>query len=193
MPDLFFCLKMLRASNQTTIITWVHTGMRPGYAANHLTTFPSLPVCILGYMRRKPGQRGQQLHLSRSPFQVTGDQGIRVCNVSLSHHPTSETDKSLWPPSHPTCANRADRTALVLTTVLYLPLTTVLRDLQMPLKVMVATEPALRKGGCWSCRTQRKVALELLSPHLGSSKVQWMNNSLSMRFCSCGWSCSPYF
>lgn len=119
---------MLRASNQTTIITWAHTGMRPGYAANHLTTFPSLPVCILGYMRRKPGQRGQQLHLSRSPFQVTGDQGIRMCNVSLSHQPTSETDKGLWPPSHPTCANRADRTAPVLTTVLYLPFTTVLRD-----------------------------------------------------------------
>lgn len=62
----------------------------------------------------------------------------------------------------------------------------------MPLKVTAAAEPAPRKGGCSSWRAQRKMAQELLPPHLGSSKVQWMNNSLSIRFCPCGWSCSPY-
>lgn len=36
------------------------------------------------------------------------------------------------------------------------------------------------------------MALELLPPHLGPSKVQWMNNRLSIRFCSQGWPWSPF-
>ena len=64
--------------------------------------------------------------------------------------------------------------------------------MQRPHKVTAAMDPAPREGGCWPWRTQRKMALELLPPRLGPSKVQWMNNSLSTRFCSQGWPRSPF-
>ncbi|KAK4813818.1 hypothetical protein QYF61_026422 [Mycteria americana] len=50
--------------------------------------------------------------------------------------------------------------------------------------------PEERRLLAW--RTLRKMALELLPPHLGPSKVRWMNNSLSIRFCSQGWPCSQF-
>lgn len=63
---------------------------------------------------------------------------------------------------------------------------------ERPQEVTTAMDPAPREGGCWSWRTQRKMALEHLPPHLGPCKVQWMNSSLSIRFCSQGWPCSPF-
>lgn len=63
--------------------------------------------------------------------------------------------------------------------------------LQGSLKGSTAMEPVPRKGSCWSWRTQRKMALELLPPHLGTSNVPWMN-SLSSRFCPQAWPCSLF-
>lgn len=63
--------------------------------------------------------------------------------------------------------------------------------LQGSLKGSTAVEPVSRERGCWSWRTHRKTALELLPPHLGTSNVPWMN-SLSPRFCPQAWPCSLF-
>lgn len=57
---------------------------------------------------------------------------------------------------------------------------------QGSLKVSTAMEPVPKEGGCWSQRTHRKMALELLPPHLGTSNVPW-TNSLLPRFCPQPW------
>ena len=93
-----------------------------------------------------------------------------------------------------TCDNWADRTAHMLPTALCLPVTVTPKD--RPLA------KAPQGDGCYgacpevrtliSWRKQRPVALELLPPHLGPSKVQWMNSRVSIRFCSQSWPCSQF-